>query len=97
LLGQGDAIPSDAELSALLRHIRLDAPELGQTLLLGRLRAMGLCVSRRRLREMVRVQDPVNNALRMPGGVTAWVKYSVAGPTPFGISVCEDSLLLPLP
>ena len=80
LLAEGDIIPSDQMLRELLRHIRLDAPDLGQTLLLGRLRAMGYRVTRKRLREMVRAQDPLNTALRMPGGLTARMKYSVAGP-----------------
>ena len=80
LLVEEGTAPSDIQLSVLLSRIRLDAPGLGQVLLLGRLRAMGYRVTRKRLREAVRAQDPLNTALRMPGGITARVKYSVAGP-----------------
>lgn len=80
LLTEGENVPSDLELADLLRGIRADTPDLGQTLLLGRLRSMGYRVTRKRLREMVQLQDPLSTALRMPGGLTSRMKYSVAGP-----------------
>ena len=80
MLLEGDSVPSDLELGSVLRRIRLDSPYIGQTLLLGRIRSMGYRVIRKRLREMVRAQDPLNTALQMPGGLTSRMKYSVAGP-----------------
>ena len=79
LVFEGDIVPDDQLLKELLRLIKLNYPELGQTLLLGRLRAMGFRVTRSRLREMVRAQDPLNTSLRLPGGLTSRMKYSVPG------------------
>ena len=80
LLGEPSTVPTDAELSMLIRQIRLEMPELGQNLVHGRVRAIGFRVTRDRVRAMMREQDPLNTALRMPGGLTARKKYSVPGP-----------------
>ena len=94
LLVEGDAVPDDVELDAILRRIRLTTPDIGQTLLQGHLRSMGYRVTRERLRTMVRAQDPLNNALRMPGGVTSRTKYSVAGPNSlWHIGVCASEIV----
>ncbi len=45
---------------------------------------MGYRVTRKRLRTQFQAQDPLNTALRMPGGLTSRVKYSVAGPNSMG-------------
>ena len=97
LLVEGDAVPDDVELDAILRGIRLTTPDIGQTLLQGHLRSTGYRVTRERLRTMVRAQDPpppLNNALRMPGGVTSRTKYSVAGPNSlWHIGVCASAIV----
>ena len=80
LLGEPNTIPTDVELGAIIRRICSESPELGQTLVLGRVRAMGYCVTRERVRGVMRAQDPLGTALRMPGGLTARRKYSVPGP-----------------
>lgn len=80
LLGEPRTVPNDAELSGVVRRICSGMPEIGQILVHGRIRAMGYHVTRERLREVMRAQDPLNTALRMPGGLTARRKYSVAGP-----------------
>ena len=80
MLSEGDSVPSDLELNVLIRRNRQNTPDIGQTLLLGRIRSMGYRVSRKRLRETIRAHDPLNTALRMPGGLTSRMKYSVAGP-----------------
>ncbi len=80
LLDEPVAVPTDRQLGEIVREIRLEAPALGQSLMLGRLRAMGYRVTRQRIREAMRSQDPLNTALRMPGGLTARRQYAVAGP-----------------
>lgn len=80
LLSQGEVIPSDEHLQELVKLIRLNSPDVGQSFVQGRLRGMGYRVTRKRIREVMRMQDPLNNALRMPSGLTARMKYSVPGP-----------------
>lgn len=80
LLMEPNTIPDDAELSQIIRRICSEAPNLGQMLVHGRIRSMGYHVTRERVRTMMRRQDPLNTALRMPGGLTARRKYSVPGP-----------------
>ena len=80
LLGERRTVPSDSELSEVIRRLHSGMPELGQTLAHGRIRAMGYHVTRQRLRQVMRAHDPLNTALRMPGGLTARRKYCVAGP-----------------
>ena len=93
LLVEGDTVPDDVELDAILRRIMLTTPDIGQTLLQGHLRSMGYRVTRERLRIIVRAQDPLNNALRMPGGVTSRTKYSVAGPNSlWHIGMCASAI-----
>lgn len=80
LLWEPNTVPTDAELKTIIRRICSQAPEFGQTLVQGRVRAMGYHVTRERVREVMRAGDPLNTALRMPGGLTARRKYSVPGP-----------------
>ena len=47
---------------------------------MGHLRSLGFYVSRERLRNAVRVTDPINRALRWRGVLTARRPYSVSGP-----------------
>lgn len=54
-------------------------PALGQTLVWGRLRSMGLSVTRARLREAMWVSDPIHTALRW-SEITPRRPYSVPGP-----------------
>lgn len=78
--GEPNTVPTDAELSGTIERICSLAPELGQSLVLGRLRAMGYRVTRERVRDAMKARDPLNTALRMPGGLTSRRKYSVPGP-----------------
>jgi hypothetical protein len=63
----------------IVRQAREELPDLGQSMLAGRLRAMGVRVTRERIREAVRRSDPLNTALRWHG-LTARRPYSVPGP-----------------
>ena len=79
LLSEGEIIPNDEHLQDLVQRIRLNAPDVGQSFMQGRLRGMGYRVTRKRIRRVMRMQDPLNNALRMPSGLTARIKYYVPG------------------
>ncbi len=68
--------------NALIRNIdemRRDQPSLGQTMIWARLRSQGFYVTRARVRESIRITDPLNNALRWKG-MTPRRPYSVPSP-----------------
>ena len=65
------------------RHVtemRLQSPNMGESMAIGRFRALGFQVSRDQVRQAIRETDPLNTALRWPGGLTSRRPYSVAGP-----------------
>ncbi len=78
---------SHDRLSQIIQDLRRELPDIGQSMVAGRLRAMGIQVSRERIRETIRRTDPLNTALRWHG-VTSRRPYSVPGPTLYGILVC---------
>ena len=71
---------SDTELYSLLVQMRRQMPNIGETLVLGRVQSMGYSVTRSRIRQMLHVTDPLNAALRWRGVITARRPYSVAAP-----------------
>ena len=71
---------SDRELQEHVRHIRSDSPYVGESMILGRLRALNVHVSRERVRHAVREVDPLNTALRWGGHLSSRRPYSVPGP-----------------
>ena len=79
MLHQGRPI-SDSDLRDLIREMRIDFPEMGEVMVLGRLRSLGIIVTRDRVRNTVRATDPLNTALRGPRGLTVRRPYSVPGP-----------------
>ena len=54
--------------------------EIGETIVLGRLRALGFQVTRERVRNALRQTDPLSSALRWKGNLTRRRPYSVPGP-----------------
>lgn len=70
---------TESQLMAIVHQLRQELPDVGQTILAGRLRAMGVHVGRHRIREAIRRSDPLNTALRWHG-VTNRRPYSVPGP-----------------
>ena len=70
---------NDEELKDLLRNIRREHPNLGQTMMLGLVRARGYCVFRARLRDAVRQIDPLSTALRWHA-ITHRRQYTVPSP-----------------
>lgn len=70
----------DNELLRLMREMRSEFPEMGEVMVLGRLRALGYSVVRDRVRRAIRETDPINTALRATTGPLARRVYSVPGP-----------------
>ena len=71
---------TDDELEHLLRQIRSETPALGERMVMGKLRSLGIRVSRSRIRSCLREIDPINTALRWRGHLARRQPYSVAGP-----------------
>ena len=80
LLDEHRDVLSDAELDSIIRDLRRDLPYSGQTLIQGRLRAMGYYTTRVRVRESIRRIDPLNTPLRWGGDMHQRRPYSVPGP-----------------
>jgi len=79
MLHQGQPI-RDGELLRLLREMRLEFPEMGEVMVLGRFRALGYNVNREQVRRGIRDTDPFSTALRAITGPLSRRVYSVPGP-----------------
>lgn len=80
LLNEPTASISTSDLLLRIQTMRREFPEMGETLLWGRLRSMGVQVTRERIRNALRQTDPLAMALRWRGGLTRRRVYSVPGP-----------------
>ena len=79
---------NDEQLKDILREIRREHPNLGQTMMLGLVRAQGYYVSRARLRDAVQQIDPLSTALRWHA-ITHRRQYRVPSPNSlWHISIC---------
>lgn len=70
---------SDDDLTSLIREFWHNNPDVGESMATGLLRALGYRVTRARIRNALRLNDPLSVALRWPG-ITRRRVYSVAGP-----------------
>ncbi len=70
----------DSQLWRLVREMRSEFPEMGEVLVLGRLRSLGYHVLRDRVRRAIRATDPINTALRATAAPLSRRVYSVPGP-----------------
>ena len=61
-------------------EMKQQSPNMGETMAVGRFRALGFQVTRDQVRQAIRETDPLNTALRWPGGLTSRRPYSVPGP-----------------
>ena len=68
------------EVKRHVTQMRLQSPNMGESMAIGRFRALGFQVTRDQVRRAIRETDPLNTALRWPGGLTRRRPYSVAGP-----------------
>ena len=73
-------VPTDLQLHTVVSEIQAGQPEIGEVMIMERIRAMGYKVSRQRLRQEIRNSDPLHVALRWRGGLTSRRPYSVPGP-----------------
>jgi len=73
----GERDISDENLQQILQQL---PPSIGQTMAWGRLRSMGYQVTRERVRQAMRTNDPIHTALRWEGEATQRRPYSVPGP-----------------
>ena len=80
LLFNPEASISDSDLSSTVHSMRSEHPEIGETIVWGRLRALGFQVTRERVRNALRQTDPLSSALRWRGNLTRRRPYSVPGP-----------------
>lgn len=71
---------SDADLRTYLSQLRQDMPNMGETLVIGRIRSLGYAVTRQRLRDAIHATDPLNTSLRWRGILAARRPYSVPSP-----------------
>ena len=65
LMGDPRTVPTDLQLRTILKEMKLGHPELGEVLVMGRLRGMGYKVTRERLRQTIRSIDPLHMALTL--------------------------------
>ena len=70
---------SDSQLTQMVQEVRREMPDIGESMVSGRLGAMGVQVTRERVRLVIRRTDPLNTALRWRS-VTIRRPYSVPGP-----------------
>jgi len=71
---------STEELTGIVQQLRHENPYCGEAMIMGRLRAMDIVVTRDRLRSVIRIIDPLNTALRWGANTTSRRPYSVPGP-----------------
>ena len=71
---------TDQELENIFQVVRRENPNIGQTMTIGKLRSMGIRVSRTRVRSCMRAIDPISMALRWRGQLARRQPYSVPGP-----------------
>lgn len=80
LLSDQSATLDNDSLKRVLSELRQEHPDIGEKMVIGRLRSMGYRVCRARVREVIRETDPINTALRWQGVKTSRRQYCVPGP-----------------
>ena len=63
-----------------LQILVINSPYIGESMILGQLRALNIQASRERVRHVIRRIDPLNTALRWGGNLSSRRPYSVPGP-----------------
>ena len=64
-------MPTEAQLHTVVSDIQAGQPEIGEVMIMGRIRLMGYKVSRQRLRQEIRNSYPLHVALRWRGVQTS--------------------------
>ena len=76
-----ETLVEDRELRTIISSIRQDMPNVGEKMVLGRLRSMGYHVSRERVRHAIRATDPIKmarNSYPKASLFCSWPKFLVA-------------------
>ena len=71
---------TDQELRSYIITLRRDLPQVGESMVFGRIRSEGYTVPRQQIRHAIRDTDPLNTALRWRGDEAYRRPYSVPGP-----------------
>ena len=71
---------TDHQLRAIITELRSEIPSIGETMVMGHLRARGYSVTRERMRRAIHSTDPINTLLRWRGNLSCRRPYSVPGP-----------------
>ena len=79
LLFDPEVTISNSDLNSIVHSMRSEHPEIGETIVWGRLRSLGYRVTRERVRNALHQTDPLSSALRWRGNLTKR-PYSVPGP-----------------
>ena len=79
MVHEGHAIQGD-ELLRVVREMRSEYPEMGEVMVLGRLRSLGYNVIRDKVRRAIHETDPINTALRATAAPLSRRVYNVPGP-----------------
>ena len=80
LLFSPEASISDSDPSSIVHTMRSEHPEIGETIVWGRVQALGFQVTQERVRNALRLTDPLSSALRWRGNLTRRRPYSVPEP-----------------
>ena len=71
---------SSSDLISTVHAMRNEFPQMGETMVWGQLRSLGIQVTRERVRNALRQTDPLTTTLRWRGNLTRRRPYSVPGP-----------------
>ncbi len=80
MLAEPSNTKTDDELTEVLQDLKREMPYIGEVVVLGALRSMGISVTRSQCRRCIRIVDPINSALRWQGSLHRRRPYSVPGP-----------------
>ena len=70
---------SDEELDGIIANLKSTLPHVGERIIIGHIRSLGLCIQRERIRQSIQRIDPVNTSLRWHLHISRRT-YSVPGP-----------------
>ena len=74
---------NNEELRTVLTQLRRELPQLGERMVIGRLRSIGFFIAKVCVHQAIRATAPISTALRRQGSLTAKRPYSVPVPNCF--------------
>lgn len=79
ILSEPSHSASNVNLIEVIGELRRELPDIGQSMVAGTVRSLGIQATRQQIRETTQATDPLNTALRWHGATTRR-PYSVPGP-----------------